>query len=140
MQKYSDLPCGDKKNRQKFFKISQRLFVAQRSCEFQNVLKYRKFFLRNFLKLRNFFKGAPASDFRLSTLKKGPKNAPMTSKSIFWEGSKNSNAPRFRVHGKIYICNSRIFKKNHFSNPQAKKNIFWIYWPPNFKKKNFFST
>ena len=71
------------KKNQKFFKISQRVLVAQRSCEFQNILKYRKFFLRNFLKLRNFFKGAPASDFRLSTLKKGPKNAPMTSKLIF---------------------------------------------------------
>ena len=129
------VPCGDKKNHQKFFKISQRVLVAQRSCEFQNVLEYRTFFLRKFLKLPNFFKGAPASDFRLSTLKKGPKNAPMTSKSIFWEGSKNSNAPRFRVQGTY--ATQEFSKKIIFQTHKPKK-LFFEFIDPQISKKFFF--
>ena len=131
------LPCGDKKNHQKFFKISQRVLVAQRSCEFQNVLEYRTFFLRKFLKLSNFFKGGPTSDFRLSTPKKGPKKAPMTPKSIFWEGTKNSNAPRFRVQGTY--ATQEFSKKIIFQTHKPKK-LFFEFIDPQISKKKFFST
>ena len=80
---YIMLPWAEKKNNQKFFTISQRVLVAQRSWKSQNILQYLKFFLVIILKLPNFSNTNPASDFWLSVPKKGPKNSLATSKSIF---------------------------------------------------------
>ena len=115
--------------------LSEFLSHSERSCEFWKTPNYLKFFLKIFLKLPNFFKGAPASDFRLSTPKKGPKNAPMTSKSIFGEGSKNSNAPRFRVQGTYATQKSP--KKIIFQTHKPKKLFFEFIDPQIFKKKSF---
>ena len=121
------LPCADKKNNQKFFTIAQRVLVAQRSWKFQNMRQGLKFFLGIFLKLPNFFKSAPASDFWLSTPKKGSKNRLATSKSIFQVCSHYSNDPRLRNSG--FNTREEFCPKIIFSSHNPKKLFFNITDP-----------
>ena len=111
--------------------------VAQWSWKFWNILRSLKFVLVKFLKLPNFFKVVPASDFWLSTLKKGPKIALMTRKSIFLAMKWFFHRVQLSSIGLSFSI--RILPKNYFWIPQLKKNIFTIFRPPNFEKKFFFN-
>ena len=130
------IPWGDKKKPQNFFKISQRVFVAQRSWKFQNMLQCLKFFLVKFLKLPNFSKATPATDFWLSTPKKHPKKAPITSKSIFFNNVPIFKMlPDFRYRGYIIVKN---FAQKSFFRPASQKFFFGTLSTPKFWKKIFF--
>ena len=127
-----------KKNNQKFFKISQRVFVVQRSREFQNVLKYRKFFFwEKFWSCPTTLKVLPQAIFVYRPLKKGLKMPRWLQNRFFSEGSKNSNAPRFRVQG-IYA--TQEFSKKIIFQTHKPKKIFFGFIDPQISKNIFFST
>ena len=69
-----------KKKGQKFFKISHRLFVAQRRFVFYKILQHCKFFSAIFWGCSSASNADFSRVFRLSTPKKGPKKPQMTTK------------------------------------------------------------
>ena len=64
-----------KKNNQKFFKLSQRIFIAQRRFFFQNILQGLKFFWAHFWCVQALVTLIFHAFFCLSTPKKRPKKA-----------------------------------------------------------------
>ncbi len=130
-----NLPWGEKKKGQKFFKISQPIFIAQCRFFFHNVLQGLKFFYGTFWGCTSACNADFHAFFAFRPLKRGLKTPRWPQNSKFHHVKVSPKALHYMISG----SHARyFFRPKGFFGPTTQNNIFWSFLDPQFSKKKYF--